>query len=411
MKPKRPAQPKTNITITQVKDRRQREQVYDMLSKVFSGNDDYYRTMHDVRAVHGSPENHYDWTVSLVGFAGDQVVSNFGVWDYQTRVGSARLRTGGVGVVATHGDYRKQGIMSRTIRASIEAMRSAGYDITILFGIPDFYHRFGYSRAWSDTAHIVDLKKIPAETGSPRLRRFSPIRSAEAIRLYNKTHARLVGTAVRPTFRRMYMSRSKAYRWSDSKGKLKGYVIVRDAGDKEPMLCLEAVGDSILCLQAVRSLARRMGRHQVRFVTIPYLHPLLVLLRRHTCTTETNYQRSAHAMARTLNLEQAFGKMRAELERRLRASAYADWTGKLSLSDADERVMLQIGKGRILLAGSGTTKHSIRAGDKAAQLLLGTDDPLEVAAAARMRLTGDARGLITALFPAQYPTLSAWDRY
>jgi len=38
--------------------------------------------------------------------------------------------------------------MAKTVAATIEAMSQVGYDMTVLFGIPDFYHRFGYVRAW-----------------------------------------------------------------------------------------------------------------------------------------------------------------------------------------------------------------------------------------------------------------------
>jgi hypothetical protein len=60
---------------------------------------------------------------------------------------------------------------------------------------------------------------------------------------------------------------------------------------------------------------------------------------------------------------------------------------------------------------SGPTTNTIRGGNHVAQLLIGTGDPWEIAEAARMRVTGEARSLLPVLFPAQEPQLNAWDRF
>jgi hypothetical protein len=46
-----------------------------------------------------------------------------------------------------------------------------------------------------------------------------------------------------------------------------------------------------------------------------------------------------------------------------------------------------------------------------ARLLLGSDAPLEVCDAGKLRLTGDAARLVPVLFPAQHPQLTLADRF
>jgi hypothetical protein len=116
-------------------------------------------------------------------------------------------------------------------------------------------------------------------------------------------------------------------------------------------------------------------------------------------------------MVRTVNLAAALEKMRGELGRRLRASRLAGWRGNLLLCDAREKVTLAIDRSRVRVGPPARSKHAIRGGDAVAQLLIGTEDPGEVAEMAGMRLAGDARQLAAVLFPSQHPALCQWDRY
>ncbi len=404
---------KRNWEILAPDPKRHQEPFYDLICKVFSSGDfGFFEGRRECRRVIGGGHSHLDWDVSRIAMIGDRLVADYSVWDYQMRIGRARLRVGGIGCVATHGDFRKRGIQADTARASIEAMRRAGYDMTILFGIPDFYRRFGYARAWSESSYEVPVTELRPGAVAPALKRFDVARDAESHRLYNRTHARLTGTAVRPTYRRSWADTPyRSWRWADVRGRMLGYVRCRPRQGEKVLSCCEVAGDTDTALAAVAKLARRDGSHRVRFASIPFDHPLAVRLRRGTCDMEIKYRRCGSAMARTLNLAGCLHKMGGELSARLKASPYAGWRGHLAIRDRREHVVLAIDRGRVRVSGPRTTAHAIRGGEEVVQLLLGTDEPLEIAAAARMRLTGDARGLVPVLFPHQHPMLSAFDRY
>ena len=156
--------PRTEMSIIAPDRSTHANAILDLTSKVFSGWIDYFkfRDRWKNRICYG----HYDWNCSRIGIIDGQIVTHFGVWDYEMRIGAARVRTGGIGVVATHADFRKKGLMVSTTKSSIEAMRDTGYDMTMLFGIDDYYDRYGYVRAWSDESYIVRTEDLPKAKSS-----------------------------------------------------------------------------------------------------------------------------------------------------------------------------------------------------------------------------------------------------
>ena len=388
--------------------RKHHDEMTDLISKVFShrgyfGFRDYCRDSY-------IDHSNYDWDASRIGLIGGRIVTHWGVWGYTMRIGTARVKTGGIGVVATHGDFRKRGLMDRTARASIQAMRDLGYDFSILFGIDDFYDRFGYVRAWSGVAYIVNVADLPSEKPAARFVKFAPRHRDDLAAIYNRQYATITGTAVRPTYlRNRRPDRWQGYLWSNARGAAQGYAIV--SRDNTTLECIEAAGDAEQTLRVLAALCRRWGCHEVRFPDLQHETPLARRLRRSTCRMETYPRRCGGPMVRTLNLPAALDRMSAELSRRLRASHLAGWRGRLLIADAREKAMLAIGRSRARTLPPAVTTHTIRGSDQIAQLLIGTDEPDEVVEAGGIRLTGDARKLIQVLFPNQHPQLGVWDSF
>jgi len=127
----------------------------------------------DVRERLQEP-NWGDRGCTRIGMLADRIVTHFGVARYETRVGRSVLVTAGVGGVATHPEHRGQGLMRVTAAASIATLREAGYDISLLFGIPDFYEKFGYVRAWSDDIYTVKAEDLEPGLPPPEVEVFSP---------------------------------------------------------------------------------------------------------------------------------------------------------------------------------------------------------------------------------------------
>jgi len=384
-----------------------RDAVFDLIAKVFASRE-YWGMIAYCRNsyIDGS---HYDWRASTIGLLGNQIVTHWGVLGYRMRIGRARVRTAGIGVVATHGDFRKKGLMVETACAGCEATRAAGYDMSVLFGISDFYHRFGYVRAWPERTYLVRAESLPPAPPGMKLRPFALRHRDDLARLYNRCNTHLTGTAVRPTFG----ARDKGwqgYLWSAPDGQPAGYVIVSERKSKQFELIGHA-GDPQAVLGALGKLARTHRAREARLYSLHHDSDLARTLRRGNCSVETHYLRSGDAMIRTLNLAATMKKMCRELSARLRRSHLADWRGNLLIADSREEVLLKIDRSRVATAPAGRTKHAIRGGHEIAQLLIGADEPREIVEAGGIRLRGDAGRLIDVLLPNQRPALAAWDHF
>ena len=114
------------------------------LSDVFARTFSDYWTQVEYASRGYFAESPYDWDASRVGVADGQVVTHFGVWGFDMRVGRCVVRLAGIGAVATLKTHRGGGLMARTAGDCVRGMDAAGYDMSLLFGIPNFYHRFGY---------------------------------------------------------------------------------------------------------------------------------------------------------------------------------------------------------------------------------------------------------------------------
>ena len=388
--------------------RRHKEAVIDLTGKTFG-----YPYWNWIAHCRGSYFDYapYDWSASTIGLLGGRVVTHWGVWGFGMRIGRAVVQVAGIGAVSTHGDLRRRGLMERTAVAGIEAMRAAGYDLSLLFGIRDFYDRFGYVRAWASPVYVVPVGDLPTGPLGGRLRAIRPRHRDDLAALYNRTHAGLTGTAVRPT----YLRRDRDWQghlWTDASGVPAGYLFTRN--DRGFFGVHDCAGEADGLLRAAARIARREGHREVRFLGLHYDSELARRLRRGTCRLEQEYNRSGGPMVRTVNLASSLEKLTGELSARLRGSPLADWCGRLLIRDSRERVMLDIRRSTVRLGRPGKTspaRHALRGGDEVTQLLIGADDPQETAAAFGLRPTGRARDLLPVLFPNQHPLLSLWDGF
>lgn len=361
--------------------------------------------------------SHYDRKASILGVGEDEAITHWGVWDHKMRIGRARLRTGGIGVVSTRKDFRNQGLAMVTGNATIQAMRRQGYDLTMLQGIGNFYHRFGYVRAWSTVRYAISAQRFPSVDIPLDLRQIALSGNREAERLYNRHHRGLTGTSVRPTYSVFEVDRvsnpAQTWGWFDAGGALKGYVCtgLNEPEEAAGLFCTEAAGRVDEVLAALGILMRRKRQKVFRLWEFHQRHPLAIRLRQGDCRATHNHSANGDWMIRTVNLASALKRMSAEFRSRLGASGFGNWRGKLLIDDGRESVVLQIDRGRTNPVKGIDAPHAIRGGDYIAQLLIGTERPEAVASGGRIRFRGEGRGLADALFPAQDPMISRNDSY
>jgi predicted N-acetyltransferase YhbS len=399
--------PHDPFTIIAPNKRAHAERIFDLVAEQW--RDDLREQCRQGRINH----SHYDWHTSRVGIVDGNLVTHFGVYDLTVRVGAARVRAAGVNLVVTHPDYRKQGLMPKTIWASIEAMRHAGYDLSIVANaVERYYERFGWRAAWPETHYFIAPGDLPAQRPGLRLHRWNTRHRPVLADLYNAENDRLTGTAVRPTFlRTKEPGELHGYLMLDPAGAVVGYIIYDIVSRGSALWHYDSAGDPDERLRALGMLARKLGVDEVRFNRLHHHSPLAQRLRARNCYAETRYAPSGGWMIQVVNLRALFEKLAPELSRRISCSHLSTWRGDLLIATSHERITLQINNAAISVAppGAEPPEHAIEGGEEIALLVMGTESPAEIASSSSTTLKGAAADLLPILFPKQYPQMGNAD--
>ena len=347
----------------------------------------------------------YDWASSRIGTIDGDLATHFGVWDFAMRITSALVRVAGVGAVETSKSHRGRGLMSQTATDAIGGFRDAGYDLSLLFGIPNFYHRFGYVVTFPLYRFEIDARVV-APLESPV--RFLPHDTnwMPEPDLYNADNAMVTGTFVRPTYgRNRRVRRWTGYSFDG------GYLFAERVGDRLEIVDLAGPPEKVV--DVARQLASQLITPIIRFAHVPPRSAM----RRHLYSMDhrmiAEYEVNAGPMMKCVNLPQILEKMRPVINDRLQASLARTFTGTLALHGEDESVVMLITSGAvesIVPTSDTTTDGAVLAGPAVVNLLVGSDEPAEVCRRFGVETTGVARDLLPILFPNQEPSTIMWDR-
>src|SRR3954453_6375447 len=88
----------------------------------------------------------------------DRSISWLWIVPLTIRIGKAVVRMDGIGGVNTLEEYRHRGYSRRVLEAAVERMRQGDAALSMLYGISNFYPKFGYATAGPD--HFVRLTRL-----------------------------------------------------------------------------------------------------------------------------------------------------------------------------------------------------------------------------------------------------------
>lgn len=269
-------------------------------------------------------------------------ISALAVTDFTTNLGETGVRTGGIGYVRTPEEHRRKGYMRILMEDTCTYMEEQGYDISMLIGIPHFYHKYGYAvtmplfkqRLDHDFIHDLDIDMSDIV--------FSDMTEAdypEIVALFNRNNFGRPGTVVRydeyfggfargsviGTTPKTTMVRNRA-------GKLIAY-FVEDKCDKSLTIC-ELVTEDRSCFYQLMRHFNEIGHerdiHDIDFV-LPQDHEFIDFIRRYGFTVHVEYPQNGMMMSRVCNLKPLFEKMVPELQKRLRFQLGETYSGALSI--------------------------------------------------------------------------------
>ena len=102
------------------------------------------------------------WKIELLDEGAS--VSRLWVVDRDIRIGASVVRAGGISTVGTNDDHRGKGLAGQVMDAALALMAKEGYDVSLLHGIPDFYHRYGFAPCMPE--YTLRIATVDAERAS-----------------------------------------------------------------------------------------------------------------------------------------------------------------------------------------------------------------------------------------------------
>jgi hypothetical protein len=292
-----------------------------------------------------SAESGRDGTVDVDLVLSGRRVSSCRIVPLRLRIGAAVVRMDGIGEVKTDEEHRHRGFARRVMSHALRRMGAGDAALTMLYGIMDFYPKFGYITVGPDSRiSLPPLDEEPLLEGY-HARPFSSADLAGVQHLYDQMTAQSVGTAVRP---------HDGYPWTELLGDLHGETssgcrVVTDADGRvaayvwrgqrlgfvrahsrfspDDLILADVVAADTRSAGAALTLCRRWvadegSRRHVGQATFfaPHEGPVVSAAMHMPATLARAYQPDGGWMAHVLSTSRLFSSLQPELTRRLVAA-------------------------------------------------------------------------------------------
>ena len=351
-------------------------------------------------------------------------------------IGVARVGVDGIGGVWTEEDCRNRGHARRVLDEAVRRMWGGQAALSMLFGIPDFYEKVGYTTAGPGiSVHLTELSHVTEPPRGWTVRPCTPTDLPAIHRLYERGTASAVGAIVREPEGRVWSALRKVAEEAsgdecrvvgDPNGVVSGYVwrgrdfwpvdTEEEAPDAlaigEVVADGPAAADALVgaCVAWANEESGRRPRVTRAQLSLPPEGPVYAALARRGCKLEVQWSRSGEFMARTLSVGRLLAALEPELSARARAAKVPS-EGRLRIvTDLGEAVLDVTPHGVSLQhdGGSATTPGPMEMTVELTQqdltrLALGTFSPGDVLDRLTSPPGAVTRGWMEVLFPQRHP--------
>ena len=346
--------------------------------------------------------------------------------EYQMRFGSAHLKMGGIAGVRTKEAHRNKGYSRRLMENIMGYMTENGFDVSMLFGIPNFYDKFGYATVLPETYVEFDTKDVPADVPTYQIRRFQAEDAPKVVELYSENNAERTGTPLRTEIGwKEFTNRGgivpDPYVVLNEADEVIGYFVCDGDNTKIDMIdrncTLFDIGfqDRTIFETIVHFLA-----HGVEYISaerircaIPADHPFAIFCRRYGCRTNTYTPKDHMGMMRIINQSSTLKKITGELEKRLqRDTDLSQWRGKILISTDLGQDCLEIDRGNVAHTNSPADAFHLEIPqEKLIQLMMGRRSIEDLAIEPDVWVNVGIIPVLDTLFPLGHPHVWWSDRF
>ena len=388
------------------------EVILDQIAKV------HFQGYYPVRSQLGTylanyPEYRREHTRVLL--VDGQLASCLCLFTHTIRIGEARMKMGGIGNVTTVGSYRGKGYAALLMSDTVRFMKAHGYHVSTLFGIADFYHRWGFTSVLPEYASIIDLREAGNLPGhAERTRAMKPGDITSALLMHNRNDAGSSCSIIRSSghFSNRWDRWKKARVMTDGRGRVVAYYLGRPAGEEflvDEMGALDRTWFEPL-LRACVANAHAEYTSRVR-LNVPPSHDFVKFLMQYRSDHETHVYRNSNGMMASVNIEETLECMIPEWESSLLNAMTSSLCATVTLIIDRVPYRIRAHRGSVDVAiAPGENKISLSA-QEFVQVLTGYRYIDDLIASKRRSLNSTALPLLKALFPKRTPYVWQMDRF
>lgn len=358
------------------------------------------------------------------------------------RVGAATVRIDGIGGVETKPQHRLKGYASRVLQRAVEEMSAGDAPITMLYGISNFYHRFGYVTAGPEYAvFLYDVRRDEPLPPGWTVREFTPQDLPAVQNIYERATALATGTVVRTSDSRTWQKlleapgnypQDECWVAVSSQDTIEGYAwrarwcwSVRDILEHEFPDALtfgEVIALTPGAADALLALCRRRAAEEGKDEALLPVPPdsLVAVAARYTDARHVQlYSANGGSMVRVLSVERLLRALEPEWSRQIRQCGQKVMACQITFRT-------ELGDGTLLIDEDGVRSVHFSAHQQAetrhsyivrlpqgtlARLALGFAPAEDLCARLPEPLPEEAVSLLKLLFPVRFQHAYLPDRY
>jgi len=338
--------------------------------------------------------------------------------DIEVKVGRSYLKMGGIGGVGTLEEQRMKGYSKRVLEHSVDYMAKRDYDISMLYGIPDYYSKWGYASTLPDYKITVPLRNAKRAREGLHARPMMKEDAGQVLDLYELTNEERTGPVKRD--RNTWFKFRKGSDWriladgtvfEDNSGKVVAYY----AADRWPrvMRITEVGARENVFYENMLSHASKVAEQKQATeleAFVPFDHEFASLCKRLGCTMNVEYHHDAMGMGRIINLHLTLKKLLPEFSRRLGKAGVRQLPPRVSIKTDIGSATMELSGSEVSLSDKASTSRIELPQWVLMQLILGYRTVTDVLADPIVRNEDDVCEVLQVLFPSGHPYiwLSDW---
>ncbi len=340
------------------------------------------------------------------------------------RIGKSAVRMGGLASVGTKQSERGKGLSRLMLENSIEWLNTEGFDCSLLFGIPHYYHKFGYHTCLPECRTSIAVRDAHHAPTNLHARLFQPTDLPAIRAIYDAMSATQSGSILRDEKSRWFPHGSihlrdvQVYVFENAQSEVVAYVTYDYTRDSSPLrheLISTEVGAAhpkyyhdIVAHAAHR--AQDMHLEKVTFNT-PTDCDFIAVASFYGAEQGIHYPAVAEGMGRIINLTSFFTKTLAEWTERAQASRLLKGSTSVRFETEIGSVTLQWTNEAVTLSETAKVDTTVQLPQyRLLQLAMGYFGAENAAFLPDIQIEGDAT-LFQALFPRRLPYLWISDHF